>query len=151
MRWPRSSDSSRRSPRPGSSQRETSWARSGRCFRNHSQAPREVRQLLQQLRLERLDGEERNQPDHRAHLERDRPAVGQVQLVVVELVLLVPQADAVLAAADVGHRLGDVQEVLEELGGDVLVDRVVQRQLQGDAHQVEAVHRHPAGAVGLVR
>ena len=52
--------------------------------------------------------------------------------------------------ADVGHRLGDVQEVLEELGRDVLVDVVVQRQLERDAHQVQAVHRHPGGAVGLV-
>ena len=75
-------------------------------------------------------------------------AVGQVQLVVVELVLLVPQADA--GFADVGHGLGDVQEVLEELGGDVLVDGVVQGKLERDAHEVQAVHRHPAGAVGLV-
>ena len=52
--------------------------------------------------------------------------------------------------ADVVHGLGDVQEVLEELGGDVLVDGVVQRQLERDAHQVQAVHRHPARAVGLV-
>ena len=103
----------------------------------------------EQLRLERLDGEQRDQADHRAHLaaaharrragaarrSRTRPPrpTGRCRV-----------------AADVGHRLGDVQEVLEELGGDVLVDRVVQRQLQGDAHHVQAVHRHPGGAVGLV-
>ncbi len=50
----------------------------------------------------------------------------------------------------IGHRLGDVQEMLEELGGDVLIHLVVARQLQRDPHQVEAVHRHPGGTVGLV-
>ena len=78
-----------------------------------------------------------------------RGAVGQVQHVVEELVLVVPQADASVLA-DVAHRLGDVQEVLEELGRDVLVDVVVLRQLQRDAHQIQRVHRHPAGAVRLV-
>src|SRR5207247_3976182 len=36
------------------------------------------------------------------------------------------------------------------LGGQVLVDAVFGRQLQGDAHEVEAVHRYPTRAVGLV-
>jgi hypothetical protein len=36
MRWPRSSDSSRRSPRPGSCQRDTSCASPGRFLRNQS-------------------------------------------------------------------------------------------------------------------
>ena len=40
--------------------------------------------------------------------------------------------------------------MLEELGRDVLVDVIVLRELQRDAHQVQAVHRHPAGAVRLV-
>ena len=40
--------------------------------------------------------------------------------------------------------------MLEELAGDVLVDVIVLRELEGDAHQVERVHRHPARAVGLV-
>ena len=39
--------------------------------------------------------------------------------------------------------------MFEELAGDVLVDRIVLRQLQGDPQQVQAVHRHPAGCVGL--
>ena len=44
-----------------------------------------------------------------------------VELVVVEAVLLVPQA----GAAERVHRVGDGDEVLEELGGDVLVGRVL--------------------------
>ena len=54
-----------------------------------------------------------------------RRAVG-VELVVVEAVLLVPQA----RAAERVHRVGDGDEVLEELRGDVLVARIVARQLQ---------------------
>ena len=44
----------------------------------------------------------------------------------------------------------DVEEVLEELGGNVLIDVVVRRQFQRDPQEVERVHRHPRGAVGLV-
>ena len=58
--------------------------------------------------------------------------VGQMQHVVEELVAIVPQADALIA--DVAHRRGNVQEVLEELGGNVLVDMVALRQLERDAH-----------------
>src|ERR1043166_6948057 len=45
---------------------------------------------------------------------------------------------------------GNVQEMFEKLGGDVLINLVVLGEFQSDAHQVEAVHRHPTGAVGLV-
>jgi hypothetical protein len=46
--------------------------------------------------------------------------------------------------------VGDEQEVLEELGGDVLVDRLVAGQLQGNGQHVEAEHGHPARGVGLL-
>ena len=45
---------------------------------------------------------------------------------------------------------GDVDVVLEELGRQPLVDAVLLGQLQGDAHQVQAEHPHPAGRVGLL-
>src|SRR3712207_7834593 len=47
-----------------------------------------------------------------------------------EAVLLVPEADPVVD--QVVHRVGDVEEVLEELAGDVLVGRVLERQLDRD-------------------
>ena len=53
---------------------------------------------------------------------------GQRQHVVVELVVVVPQPRALVELAR--HRLGDLQEVLEELAGDVLVHMVVLRKLQ---------------------
>src|SRR5258708_11178881 len=40
--------------------------------------------------------------------------------------------------------------MLEEFTGDVLVYMIVFRKLQGDAHEVQCIHGHPAGAVGLV-
>src|SRR6266446_9817639 len=40
--------------------------------------------------------------------------------------------------------------MLEKLRGDVFVDMILEGELQRDAHQVEGVHRHPGGAVGLV-
>ena len=40
--------------------------------------------------------------------------------------------------------------MLEEFRRDVFIDPVVLRQFQRDAQQVQAIHRHPARAVGLV-
>ena len=148
MRLPRKSESSRRSPRPGSSQREISAASSGRCLSSHFSRRVKVGQPLEQVGLERFDGKERDQADHRPHAQRDGAAIAGDQLVVVELILLVPERRSVFA--HVVHRVGDAQEMLEELAGDVLVDRVVDRELECDAQEVQAVHRHPGGGVGLV-
>src|SRR4029453_19001558 len=46
-------------------------------------------------------------------------------------------------------RVGDVDEVLPKLARDVLVRGVLDRQLESHAEQIQAVHRHPARAVGL--
>src|SRR5882762_207316 len=74
-----------------------------------------------------------------------------MQYVVEEFVLLIPEPDsAAILAADMAHRLSDVQEMLEELGCDVLIHAVVLRELERNTHQVQRVHRHPARAVGLV-
>ena len=72
-----------------------------------------------------------------------RSAVRQVEHVVVEAVLLVPEPERV-------HRVGDVDEVLPELARHVLVGLVRAGELHRDAEHVQAVHRHPAGAVGLL-
>ena len=146
MRWPRRGESRRRSPCPILPARGQIVQ-----LRVVLQEPFEALMeawSLASVGLQHLDCEERDQPHHGADPERCDAPVREVQLVIVELVLLVPQPD--LGPGDVGHRLGDEEEVLEELGGDVLVDMVVHRQLEGDLHQVEQVHRHPGGAVGLV-
>ena len=47
-------------------------------------------------------------------------------------------------------RLGNVQEVLDELACHGLIRGVLDGQLQRNAEEVEAVHRHPARTVRLV-
>src|SRR5262249_19037511 len=42
-----------------------------------------------------------------------------------------------------------IDKVLEELDGEALVNLVLLRQLQRDAHQVKAEESHPSGGVGL--
>ena len=74
---------------------------------------------------------------------------GLDQDVVEEPVVLVPQRH-VLRAEGV-HRLGDRQEVLEELGGDVVPRLVVPGQLQRDLEHLLAVEGHPARGVGLLQ
>ena len=86
------------------------------------------------------------EPDHRADAQRDAATV-DVHLVVVETVLLVPQP----RAAEGVHGVGDVHEVLEELGGDVLRAGIEARQLQGHGEHRGAVERHPGGAVRLLQ
>jgi hypothetical protein len=71
----------------------------------------------------------------------------RVKHVVEEPVLLVPQLDALVAHA--AHGLGDIHEVLEELGGHVLVGGILAGQLERDAQHVEAVHAHPRRAIRL--
>src|SRR5579862_8991354 len=119
------------------------------CIQEPFQSLAEFRHVLQQLRLERLDRKQRDQSNHRAQAQGREGAVWQPQHVVEELVLVVPQADAVLAS-DPAHRLGDVEEMLEELRGNVFVDMIVLCQLERDAHEIERVHRHPARTVRLI-
>ena len=103
----------------------------------------------QRLRAEHFDREQRHEADHRTHTERDHQAVRLDEFVVIELVGLVPHADA--GAAEVSHGTGDVQEVVEELGREFLKDRVADRQLQGDSHQRKGIRRDPGGAVRLIQ
>ena len=67
------------------------------------------------------------------------------ELVVVKAVLLIPQA----AAADVVHRVHDLDEVLEEFRRDVFVGRIGPRQFERDGKHRAAVKCHPRRAVGL--
>ena len=101
------------------------------------------------LGLDHRRGAERQQADQRAHLEAHRLAVGQPQHVVEEAVLLVPHLVAVPAAAV--HGVGDPHEMLDELEGHLLIDRVLLGQDEGDLQHALAVERHPRRAVGLLQ
>ena len=111
--------------------------------------PLEFGQRVEHVGLERLDREKRHQAHERADLERDVLARVEMEDVVEELVVLVPQGCRV--DIDAVERTGDVQEVLEELGRQVLVDAVFGCQLEGNCEHVERVHPHPRRAVGLAQ
>ena len=71
-----------------------------------------------------------------------------MQHIVVKFILLVPEPDSL--AAEIVHRAGDPEEMLEEFGRDIFVNRILARELERDAHHVQAKHSHPAGAVALL-
>ena len=104
----------------------------------------EVSPLDEAIR-EHLGCKERHQPHHGAHAEGHVLPV-HPEVVVVEAVLLVPEA----GAAQVVHRVDDGDEVLEELRGDIGVYRLVNRELERDRQHRRAIERHPRGAVGLL-
>ena len=53
-------------------------------------------------------------------------------------------------ARAVVHGVGDVEEMFEELGGDVFVGLIFEGEFDGDGEHVEAEGGHPGGAVGLI-
>src|SRR3974377_1291415 len=69
--------------------------------------------------------------------------------VVVETVLLVPEFDAL--AAPVIHGMRDMNEMFKKLTGDTFVGGVLACEFECDGQHVQAVHSHPARAVGLLK
>src|ERR1039457_105253 len=99
--------------------------------------------------IECLHGEKWNQSDHRANVHGYvLVASSAVQDVVVEAILLVPQADSL--TAHVVHGLRYVNEMLEELAGHIFVCGIIVSELHGHGEHVQAEHGHPAGAIGLL-
>ena len=107
----------------------------------------EAGKFFQQRRIEDFDGKERNQADHRAYFQNNLSPARGAQFVVVKLVCFIPETQAVLVGVDGG---GDIEKMLEELGGNVFINWIVQGQFERDAQEVEAIHGHPARAVGLI-
>ena len=100
--------------------------------------------------LEHLNRDQRQQADEGARFQA-KHAVVMLDLVVVKAVGVVPKA----GAAEGVHGVGDLDEVLEELGGHVLVGgvgaRAVAGQFERDAQHGQAIEGHPGGAVGLLQ
>src|SRR6202166_1805790 len=46
--------------------------------------------------------------------------------------------------------MGDIDEVLKKFAGDVFVSAVFFGKFEGDSQHVEAIHAHPASAIGLL-
>ncbi len=123
---------SRRSPAPGSCQREISLGEVGPVGQIPFEALLETGHRVEQLRLHRLDREERHQPDQRTHPQGQKAVPRGVQDVVEKFVRLVPEPDPF--AAGVVHGPGDPEEVLEKFRRDIFVNRILSRQLERGPH-----------------
>ena len=103
-----------------------------------------LRDALPLRLLDHRGGAQREEPDHRSHLEPRGAAVGQPQQVVVEAILLVPHA---VRPGPVDPRR-DVVEVLDELEDHLLVDRVVRRRARRASSSMfwlkRAIHAVPS-------
>ena len=111
------------------------------------QATSETGQLLQHLRIQRFRREEGNQAHEGAGFEWNEAAIRCMQHIIEEAVFLIPQTHPL--TPHVVEGIGDIHEVLEELGGDVLVGRLRSCQFQGDGHHVQAIHGHPGCPISL--
>src|ERR1700761_7893242 len=109
---------------------------------------RKLGQKLQHLGFQNQTGKHGNQTHDRMDLQGNVSVIRKNQLIVIELVGLVPQTQPVVSGAI--DRASDGKEVIEELHGDVLIRRIMQCQFESRAQQEQTVHRHPAGGVRLV-
>ncbi len=73
--------------------------------------------------------------------------VRQVEHVVKEFILLVPEPDSLVG--NIIHRSGNGKKMLEKFQGNILVNRIGERQFQRDSHHIQAIHTHPTGAIAL--
>lgn len=111
----------------------------------------EAGESLDHLGLERERSVERDESDHGSNRDLLRVAGAPGDGVVVEPVLLVPKRHLFVSGGGEGHGVGNVQEVLEELGGNVLVGRVVLGELERNVQHVQTEECHPSGPVGLTQ
>lgn len=107
--------------------------------------------LVDELRLE-CDGRiQRNETDERPNGQLLDVGTAPGNGIVVEAIFLVPQRLFFLVAGAESHRIADEDEVLEELGRNILINASVFGQLQGDVEHAKTVEGHPASAVCLLK
>src|SRR4051794_31939886 len=95
---------------------------------------------IDDIGLERLNSKQRNQTDGRTRFERSMRAIGQAKRIVEKSVFGVPQGKT--QTADVHHRMRNMNEVLEEFAGKILVVRILPSEFESDLEHVEAIHAH---------
>ncbi len=103
--------------------------------------------LLDDRAREYADRGQRQQPDHRAHLDALGVAIGQDQYIVEKALLFVPHLILLLAHAV--HGAGNPQEVLDELVDELLIVGVMLGEFGRHREHVQTEKGHPRGAVGL--
>src|SRR5215471_2704790 len=81
-------------------------------FEKPARMASELLQPLEYCDLQHLDSENRDQSDHRTHLERHPLAAGKIEDVIIKFILFVPQPDTF--PTNICHCLGDVEKRLEK-------------------------------------
>src|SRR6266403_4093025 len=71
-------------------------------------APLEAGQMVDQLRVQGLHGEKRDEADHGTHFERKCLPVREMQHVVIKAIPPIPKLDAL--AAEVVHRMANIDK-----------------------------------------
>src|SRR5262249_50211954 len=102
-------------------------------FEEPFEATVKFRQATQNVRVQSFHSKQPNQSYHGALFQWLFVSVRRAKLIVVEGILFAPETEPAVAGVD-GR--GDVEKMFEEFGRDVLVNPVVQRQFERDAHQV---------------
>src|SRR5437879_7970293 len=94
----------------------------------------EIGEPFQKFGLQGLNSKERNQADHGTDLHRCALAIREMKNVVEKSVFAVPHR--VHSVAAMAHGVGDVEEVLPELAGDVFVDGILTGEFESDGEHV---------------
>src|SRR6202008_868389 len=108
----------------------------------------ETGQTINHVLLEGFHRKQGNQADERANLQVVAFAIGKMKHVVIEPIFVVPEFNAF--ATTVVHRVGDMDEVFEELTGEAFIGWILAREFQRNGQHVEAIHAHPTGPIGLL-
>ena len=117
----------------------------GAVFEEPLEAGAESFETVEDARVDEFDGEEGDDTDHGAEADGEGGVTWFEDSVVVETVLIVPEA----MIAEGVDAIDDLDEVFEEFGGDVFVDGVLGGEFDGDGEHDSAVEGHPCGAIGL--
>src|SRR5436190_12712054 len=89
-------------------------------------APLEPWELVNDVRLQRFCGKERDESHHRAHFQRTARAVWQVEYVVEKTILFVPQS----VPTDVVRGICNVDKMLEKFTSNIFIGMIVTRQFK---------------------
>src|SRR5262249_36718276 len=97
--------------------------------------------------FERRRRTQRKQANQRSHFQSYSMSIGKSEEVIIETVFFVPHL--IVMTANPIHRIGNPDEVFEELVSRLLIDRVVLGKDNGDLKHDLAKQGDPCGAIGL--
>src|SRR2546421_7023635 len=107
----------------------------------------ETGQLIDEVGFQDTDGKQGDQSDHRTYFERQFHSVIAMEYIAVETILFIPEFDAI--CPHIIHCMSDIDEMLEELAGNIAICAIFLSQFESNREHVQTVHGHPAGTIGL--